>query len=103
MVQITLITVTRNSNQVLTQVTIKSTVTWNVTACSLIVVTDISEERTVYIFRIEEKGKQEIWHSDFLIVGLSLDLIFDPEYVVSTFPRNVVERVPNYTMSHTWK
>jgi hypothetical protein len=61
----------------------------------------ISEKHTAYVFNIEEKGKQEMRDCSLLFAGFLLDLQFDPEDGVSTFLRNVAERVPNYMMSHT--
>jgi hypothetical protein len=44
--------------EVLVAMTTKSTIFWNVTPCSVVEVTDLSEGRAVSIFKVEEQAKQ---------------------------------------------
>jgi hypothetical protein len=60
----------------------------------------VSEERTAYIFNIEEKSKQELRDCSLLFAGFLLDFHFDSEDGASNFFRNVAEREQNYMTSH---
>jgi hypothetical protein len=44
--------------EVLMSVTMKRTIFWDVTPCSLVEFTDVSEEHTAYIFTVKEYAKQ---------------------------------------------
>jgi hypothetical protein len=68
-----------------------STVFWNITLCSPLKSTDVSEEHIASIFRVEEKAEQETRArlATFFRAGVLLDLFFDPEDGDDTFLRNV--------------
>jgi hypothetical protein len=69
---------------------------WDLTPCSLVKLTNISEVCTIPIFRIEEEAKHAIC-KNLLLVSC---LLFDPEDGGSTFVRNFGVLIPDYTALH---
>jgi hypothetical protein len=69
--------------EVLTAVTKKSSVFWDITSCSLVEFADISEENTPSIFRVEEEPKQSM----------------NQKQAVKSFLQNVYQILPDYTAS----
>jgi hypothetical protein len=59
--------------------------------------TDVSEKRTILVFRIEEYVRQVTKYSNHLSASLMFWLLFNPEDGSSNFLRNIGE-LPDYTM-----
>jgi hypothetical protein len=78
----------------------KGVIFWDVTQCSPVKSSDISEECTVSIFRVSEAGGKQNPTCNTLLASLLLALLLDPGNGGGRFLRNVGQLLLDYTTLH---